>query len=189
MRILAIDPAMNNTGWCVGEYDVDTGTLISVSSGGLITTEKAAQKTIRRSSDDFRRANELAKELVELSQNADVVFSEIPNGGAQNARAVWTLGVTLGILTNIPTKGISMVEVTPNMTKMASIGRKDATKAEIIEWAIRKHPELPWYKARGQQKVSPRNEHLADAVGVLYAGLDHEDFRQFVTVVRRFKHK
>lgn len=183
MRILSIDPALNNTGWCIADYVPHLNKLTMIN-GGLIVTEKASQKTIRRSSDDLRRATEIATELKRLSQGIDIVFAEIPNGGAQNSRAVWSLGIVLGVLTNVA--HLSLVEVTPTMTKMASVGRKDATKAEIIEWSVGMYPDLPWYKARGAKAISPRNEHMADAVAILHAGLIHEDFGRYMAILRKF---
>lgn len=183
MKVLSLDPSFANTGWCIAEVDPENLTVEQMLMGGLIQTEKASVKTIRRSSDDLRRASELAAELKKLGKAADIVFAEIPSG-TQNARAAWALGVSLGVLTNLyPTP---IIEVTPTMTKLGALGRKDATKDEIIEWASVLYPKLPWIQSRGKEKISPRNEHMADSVGVLHAGLKHEDFRTFVHVYRRF---
>jgi Holliday junction resolvasome RuvABC endonuclease subunit len=184
MLILSLDPSFANIGWCVASVDVAEAKILKMIDGGLISTEKSETKTIRRSSDDLRRANEIASGLRKIAQNVDMVFAEIPTG-TQSARASWALGIALGCLTNLsPTP---LVEITPTMTKLASIGRKDASKEEIIEWAVGLYPDLPWITARGKSKLSPKNEHLADSVGVLHAGLQHEDFRTYAGIMTRLR--
>lgn len=180
MKILALDPSFANTGWVLANM-TDDGSIVSIS-GGLICTEKTTVKTTRRSSDDFRRAKELAMGLRMLAEQAQIVFAEIPSG-TQSARASWALGVCLGVLTNVHPK--TLVEVTPTQTKLAALGRKDATKPEMIEWASSKRSDLPWKYNRG--KLSPTNEHMADALGVLYAGLSHEDYQNYLGILRHLK--
>jgi len=177
MKILAIDPSFANTGWCIGHYDMEA-LLVEVVDGGLISTEKAAVKTIRRSSDDLRRAKEISRALTKYAESVDMVFAEIPTG-SQSARASWALGIAMGCLANVAVRN-PMIEITPTMTKLAATGRKDATKEEIITWARAKYPSLPWIK--GRNGISPRNEHMADAVGVLHAGFDHEDFWEYCRI-------
>jgi Holliday junction resolvasome RuvABC endonuclease subunit len=179
IKILAIDPSFANTGWCLATVDPGAASIVEMHDGGLVCTEKAEIKTIRRSSDDLRRAHEIASKLRDLSSGVDLVFAEIPTG-TQSARASWALGIALGCLTNIAPTPI--IEITPTMTKLASVGRKDASKEEIINWAVDLYPDLPWIKARGKEKLSPKNEHMADSVGVLCAGLNHEDFRMWVSI-------
>lgn len=184
IKILAIDPSFTNTGWCFASWNSETKSL-EIHRGGLITTEKASVKTIRRSSDDLRRAKEIARALDDLLSvlDADMVFAEIPTG-TQSARASWALGIAMGCLAGVAVK-THMIEVTPTMTKLASIGRKDATKEEIIAWAFNKYPHLPWIK--GRNGISPRNEHMADSVGVLHAGFEHEEFRDSMALFAKMK--
>lgn len=184
MLILSIDPSFANTGWNVAKVHVESAKVIQVLNGGLLCTEKSEAKTVRRSSDDLRRAGELAAELRKQARDVDLVFAEIPSG-TQSARASWALGIALGCLTNLhPTP---IVEVTPTMTKLASVGRKDASKEEIIEWAYNLYPDLPWITARGKTRLSPKNEHLADSIGVLHAGLKHEDFRAYSGIMAKLR--
>lgn len=177
MKVLAIDPSFTNTGWCIARYDLAERS-VDILEGGLISTEKAAVKTIRRSSDDLRRAKEISRALSKRAEQVDMVFAEIPTG-TQSARASWALGIALGCLANVALRS-PMIEITPTMTKLAATGRKDATKEEIITWAIAKYPHLPWIK--GRKGISPRNEHMADSVGVLHAGFDHEDFWEYCAI-------
>ncbi len=53
----------------------------------------------------------------------------------------------------------------------------------MIQWAMVKHPEASWpvYKQNGVLRVSEaKAEHMADAIGAIYAGLASVSFQQLL---------
>ena len=57
---------------------------------------------------------------------------------------------------------------------MASVGRKNASKKEMIEWAYEKHPEAPWLVRNDFPLM--KQEHMADSIAVMYAGMRTKEF-------------
>lgn len=170
--VVAIDPAFRNLGWVkasIRDYPGRGIPSIEIIASGTFRTKAGASKKKRKSSDDFHSARNIAGYLRAITQDCDFVISEIPSG-SQSARASWTLGIALGTLSVI-TKPI--VEVTPSMTKFALTGDKTASKRQIIDAAYKLHPEAMWErrKMKGKMTVLNKNEHMADAIAVLYAGL------------------
>jgi hypothetical protein len=92
-------------------------------------------------------------------------------------------GVCVGVLGALRATGIPFFEVTPSEVKMASVGSKTATKMQMTEWAMDKHPEANWpmYKQSGEFIVSAaKAEHMADATAAIYAGLRCNSFKQML---------
>ena len=92
-------------------------------------------------------------------------------------------GICVGVLGALRATGIPFFEVTPTEVKMASTGKKTATKQEMIQWAMATHPEANWpvYKQNGELKVSEaKAEHMADATAAIYAGLSCNSFQQLL---------
>jgi hypothetical protein len=52
----------------------------------------------------------------------------------------------------------------------------------MIEWAVAKHPDAPWLRRGG--KLIAKNEHLADAVASIYAGLKTAQFASVLQMLR-----
>lgn len=167
IKVAGIDPSLRNTGIAIATIDLDTNTIHKVEDLRLIRTEPSKVKTQRKSSADYEAASNISEAIRLAMQEHDIriVFGEIPSG-TQSARASFALGITLGIMASMKPKPI---EVTPNQTKVHSIGIRTATKSEMIEWAVKTYPDAPWMR-RGT-KLLNANEHLADAVGVIHAGL------------------
>lgn len=162
LKILSIDPSFNNVGWAYGEAD---SLYLDVTRIGLFTTRPTKNKKVKKSSDDWRRANELTSFYLSLKKefNPDVVVAEQP-AGSQSARASWALGIALGTLTSLaPVVMFSAYDVKKHIT-----GDRHAEKSEIIEWATGNYPHLDWIKGQGKILLSPRNEHPADAVAIMH---------------------
>ena len=68
----------------------------------------------------------------------------------------------------------------PNETKLATVGTRTASKAEMISWATDLYPKAPWIK-RGA-KFTLANEHLADALAVGHAGVKTDQFSQLLAM-------
>jgi Holliday junction resolvasome RuvABC endonuclease subunit len=182
--VAGLDPALANFGIARMWLDLDTLSL-SLDRFRTIVTEKRAGKgkAIRQNSDDLRRARELHDGLHEELKDCVVAFGEIPSG-AQHARSAFGFGVAVGVLASCK---IPLFEVMPLETKLGSVGIKTADKPDIIRWAAELYPEAPWqrYEAptRGKKPhakgdLHDDNEHVADAIAIVHAGICLPEFKQ-----------
>lgn len=173
MTIIGIDPSMSNTA------------LVAMKDGKvidrmLIETEPAKGKQVRVNSDTIARCRKIyggAHDFV-VRNNPDIVISEVPSG-SQGNRAAVGYGVVCMLLAGMG----YVMEVTPDEVKVAATGKKTASKKDMIEWAMDKHPELEWnyHKVKGKMvQTEAKNEHLADAVAVIYAGMKLPEFQRLI---------
>jgi Holliday junction resolvasome RuvABC endonuclease subunit len=181
IRIAALDGSLRNFGIAKLDYDTDTGDL-TVAELVLTKTEKSKVKSVRSSSDNLARAQVLAESIRDNLSDCAFVFAEVPSGG-QDFKAVMAFGIVVGLYASIPAP---LIEVSPSETKMAAVGTKTASKAEMIEWATGLYPAAPWRttKRNGVMVATQDNEHLADAVAIAYAGVRTAQFRQAATMFR-----
>lgn len=175
ITISAFDPALSNFG--MARLTLDLQTLkMEVIQLKLVTTERQVTKQVRQNSDDLRRAKELAREFHEFAALTAIAFAEVPTG-AQSARAMYAFGVAVGLLATCP---VPLIQVQQSETKLATVGTKTASKAEMIEWAVETYPDAPWitHKRAGKTVVGNKNEHLADALAIAHAGVKTDQFQQ-----------
>jgi Holliday junction resolvasome RuvABC endonuclease subunit len=188
--VAGLDPALANFGIARMRLDLDT-LDISLDRFRTVVTEKLAgkKKVIRQNSDDLRRARELHQALHEELAGCTAVFAEIPSG-AQHARSALGFGIAIGVLASCK---IPMFEVMPLETKMGSVGSKSAGKPDIIAWAANRYPEAPWqrYEADTRGKAPHKkgdlhddNEHVADAIAIVHAGICLPDFKNLLAFWR-----
>ena len=105
-------------------------------------------------------------------------------------RAMASYGICVGVLGALKASGIPFFEVTPTEVKLASCGFKTATKEQMIAWATQRHPEANWptYKTKGSEAVSSaKAEHMADAIGAIYAGINTDAFKQLLSMRESLK--
>jgi Holliday junction resolvasome RuvABC endonuclease subunit len=177
ITFISIDPSLSNTALVRGT--IESG-KITILDSLLVETEKAKTKTVRASSDLIERCTTLhttVNDYVNL-WNPQVLFAETPSG-SQSADGMKNYGVScmlLGSLTLAP------IQVTPQEVKMASVGDKKASKAQMIHWATENHPEVKWITTKG--KPSPKNEHVADAIAVAYAAIKTAPFKQLASALK-----
>jgi Holliday junction resolvasome RuvABC endonuclease subunit len=181
IKLVGFDPAVRNLGIAWATYNTDTGEL-DVEKLRLVKTENQAGKTVRKSSDDMRRGRILHEAMTDCCRTAAIAIAEIPEG-TQSARGAMSNGICIGVLVGCP---IPLIEVAPNDTKLAAVGIKTATKGEMIAWAVAKYPDLNWLrqKRKGVMELINDNEHLADAIGVLHAGVKTAEFKAAVGFFR-----
>ncbi len=178
IRIASIDPALANFG--IARLVLRLSDMkLGIERLKLIETDKRTNKVIRQNSDDLRRAQEITKAFHAEVAPCTVCFAEIPTGG-QSARAVLSFGISIGILANCP---IPLIQVQPFETKLATVGTKTASKEEMIEWAVEAFPKGPWLRNKAGKPLN-KNEHLADAVAVAYAGLQTEEFKRLIAMMK-----
>ncbi|HFP9309390.1 TPA: hypothetical protein ACHOZC_003386 [Raoultella ornithinolytica] len=183
IKFVSFDPALRNFGFVTGLLNIET-LQVSEAKVSLIETAASNKKSVRTNSDDLRRAQEIWKGIKPLVDSANIVFAELPVG-SQSSRAQTSYGICIGILacTDKP-----IIQLTPNDIKQYIGGKKDTAKAEIIEWAVSKHPDAGWFtkKVKGETSFVNKNEHPADALAAVYAGLETDQFKQAAEMMRAF---
>jgi Holliday junction resolvasome RuvABC endonuclease subunit len=176
IQVVGVDAAFSNMGFAIADIDLISKKIL-VKDIKLVKTESMSGKSVRKSSDDLRRAKQLQAALVANSDHCYVAFVEVPHG-SQSARASWSLGIAVGVLSSCP---IPIIQVNAEQVKMASIGKKTASKMDIINWAYKLYPDLPWLKSK--DRLIQANEHMADAIATLHAGVLTDDFKLAVSMV------
>ena len=181
VRIVGIDPSLRNFG--IVKATLDPHTLeYTVDDLFLVGTESQDKKVVRKNSDDLRRGKLLFDGLTEACRGASLAIAEIPVG-SQSARAMASYGVCVGVLAACP---IPLIQVTPTEVKMATVGSKTASKNEMISWATEKFPAAPWLtrKVKGKVDLISANEHLADAVAAIEAGVLTAEFARMMMMYK-----
>lgn len=177
IRIIGVDPSMSNLGIAKGWLDIDDLTW-AVDEVGLTKTEKSKLKAIRKSDDDYERSRLLYEALSEAEEKALLAFVEMPIG-SQSAAAMKSYGMCIQLIAGLD---IPVIKVTPGQVKSFATGDKNATKEEMIAWATEKFPDINWLR-QGKRLIGA-NEHLADAVGAINAGMQQEDLQAWVAMQR-----
>lgn len=178
LQIIGVDPSMSNLG--VAHGTLDLGNLDwQVSSVELTETKKGTDKTVRKSSDDYDRARQLYEALKGAEAGKAIAFVEMPIG-SQSAAAMKSYGMCIQLIASMD---IPVIQVSPNEVKKFATGDRMATKEEMIAWAHEKFPTINWLQRAG--KLLNKNEHLADAVGAINAGLKSDDFKALIVMLRK----
>lgn len=178
-NVVGFDPSLRNWGVSKGILDFDAKEL-TIRELAVLNPELPTGKQVRQNSCDLEAAFQLCTGALAHAKGAQAIFVEIPSG-TQSARGMASYGICVGILGALRATGIPFFEVTPTEVKMASHGSKTATKLEMIEWAMKQHPEAPWpmYSQHGIMQVSQaKAEHMADALAAIYAGVKGNSFKQ-----------
>lgn len=185
IKIVGIDISLNNIGICKAVIDDNKVVITELL---LIQPPKAdavAKKQVRKNSDDLRRARWLQDNLMLAIADCQIISVEMPFG-SQSARAMASYGICVGVLASVKKP---MIEVTPAEVKLAGFGVKTATKQEMIVWATEKHPDANWKMRtlKGKQVLTADNEHMADAVACIYAGMKTEQFKTAIAMADMFR--
>ncbi len=181
-RVAGVDPALKNLGLAKMLFDLDTLELVELTRLSLVSTERDNSKQVRRNSDDLRRCKILYDGFQTFVGDCSCIFAEVPTG-SQSAAGMKMCGVATMLLATSP---VPVIEVQPTDTKLASVGSKTASKRQIIEWASGAFPHKDWLtaKSKGVLRLVDANEHLADAVAVCHAGVQSDQFKQLVAMIR-----
>lgn len=175
------DPALTHWGTAEGRLCLDTGWLTDVKVGMAIT-EKGKEKQVRANSDDLRRTEVLARHAFAVAGGVKVNFSECPVG-SKSASAMKSCGVSNGIVGALRAKDHIVIEVQAKAIKQAMTGNPNASKADVIAAAIALYPDAGWKYHRG--KLTNDNEHMADAIGAIHAGVLTPEFQQLITLFQK----
>jgi Holliday junction resolvasome RuvABC endonuclease subunit len=183
VKILAVDPALRNLGFAHLVLPADGGKL-DLRNLRLVQTENGAGKTVRKNSDDLRRASEAWEVMCQEAEWADIIAAEIPSG-TQSARGAMSNGITLGLLAALG-RIRPLIQVSAAEAKRVATGRRTASKDEMIAWATGLYPQAPWLtrKLKGEVRMLDANEHLADAVAIGIAATHTVEFRAALSMLR-----
>lgn len=182
LKIVGCDPSLRNWGLAEATFDIKNNKLI-IENLSVVIPELSKYKQVRQNSLDLESAFQLYQSTVTAFQGANAIFIEVPVG-SQSARAMASYGICVGVLGSLRSNN-SFFEVTATEVKMAGPGMKTATKKQMIDWAVAKHPEGIWpsYIEHGEVKISEaKAEHLADAIGAIYAGIRSNPFKQLMSL-------
>jgi len=177
--VVGFDPSLRNWGMAKGTIDMEKAVLL-LNQVEVIQAVLPTGKQVRQNSLDLETAYQLATGALAFAKGAQAIFVEVPIG-SQSARAMASYGICVGVLGALRATGIPFFEVTPTEVKLAACNKKTATKAEMIAWAMKQHPEANWpmQKENGAMVViAGKAEHMADATGAIYAGVRTNSFKQ-----------
>ena len=182
IKVAGLDPSMNNFGMVLADYDLDSGELSNVQLL-LSSPDTVEGKQVRQNSKDITKAKQHWNAVNRFIPKDTIVFVEVPVG-SQTARAMASYGICVGILSCLPH---TLIQVTPLEVKVAATGSKTATKAEMIDWATNKFNSANWLtkKRNGVLSYTNDNEHLADALAAIYAGLNTTEFSLLKTAIAK----
>jgi len=182
IKILGLDPSLSNFGIVSVDFNLLTNEIVKVNKIRLVETSTTKEKNVRKNSDDLNRAVQLVSALLEESKDHHIAIAEVPVG-SQSARAMASYGVCIGVLAGCP---IPMIQVKPDEVKIAACGNKTASKSDMISWASLKHPEANWLtvKRNGVPTLTNKNEHPADALAAVYAGIRTDQFLQATSLMK-----
>lgn len=179
LNVVGFDPSLRN--WGIAKGVLNSGGL-TINELSVINPILPAGKQVRQNSLDLESAKQLYRAAMDAAEGAQAIFVEVPVG-SQSARAMVSYALCVGVLGAIRASGKPFFEVTPTEVKLAGAGKKTATKQDMIQWAVARHPEANWptYTQHGETLISEaKAEHQADAVAAIYAGLSSNSFQQML---------
>lgn len=176
IQVAGLDPSLSNFGMVKGELDIISGSFLPSEIKLIETKPDKSNKTVRKNSQDLARAESLYKSMTEFIKDVDLVFAELPVS-SQSARSMASYGMCISLLASVSK---AMIQVMPLEVKLAACGKKTATKAEMISWATQLYPYVNWFtrKYKGVEEITAKNEHIADAIGAIHAGLKTDQYAQ-----------
>lgn len=180
--VLGCDPSLSNWGLARGMLDLDTGTFTDVELL-LVETKPDDTKQVRQNSKDITRCESIASGVIDWFNWASVTFVEVPVG-SQSANGMKSYGVCVGILGAFRAMGNQLIEVSPTENKIALTNSKTASKDSMIRAAHELYPEANWLKD-SKGKLLNKNEHLADAIGSIHAGVNTPAFRTLMKLYEK----
>ena len=179
ITLIGIDPSMSNTALVAISYPA-----MKVIDYKLIETNKSKHKQQRVVSDDISRAREVYDGVHRFIKHHRtirnvVVAAETPTG-SQSSSGMKSYGISAAIIGSID----PCTEVTPTEVKMFSVGNKTASKDDMIKWGMETHPEMKWMVNKSTGKPLRKCEHLADAIGAIYAMMQTNEFKTLTSFIQ-----
>lgn len=182
MKFISIDPSLRNTALV---YGVIEGGKLVPKGYKLITTEKSKGKKVRVVSDLIVRCRTLREGVQQFvrEHKPDIIFTETPSG-AQSFHSGVSYAVSCYLIASVDPPAI---EVTPTELKNSTVGKKSASKKEIIEYVRTNYPNfaLPMKTVKGKESVVVgKAEHICDAVCAAEAGMQTNQYKQIKNLMK-----
>lgn len=191
-RILGIDPGLRSTGIAVAEIDLVQRAIGRVLAVDTLRTVRGKEKAVRKTSDDLNRALAQSARLAEITKGYGIsaVAIEMATRTPYNAPN-FSFGVMVGIVASL---NRPIIQVLPHEVKIAATGDKNATKKEMIAWALEKtrRHKIDWptssrpnYLALSfaGKHVALDAEHPADALATIEAALQTQQFALAISLI------
>jgi Holliday junction resolvasome RuvABC endonuclease subunit len=137
-----------------------------IDAASICTQPDSKKLRIRKSDDDARRCEVLARGLrdIILLYKPKAMFVELPSAGAKSARAAHAMGMSKGIIATVAQLlDIPVSYYLPHDSKRAAAGANNASKEEVQAAVCRRWPDAKWPTTQGEA------EHCYDAAAVLMA--------------------
>ena len=180
--VVGFDPSLNNWGIAEAELDLQDGFLSTPTLSLVQPRDDDGKKKVRRNSLDLQRAEELMTGAMAAAERAKMVFVEVPVG-SQSARAMASYGICIGVLGAIRSRGIPLIEVSPEENKKIFTGDKNAPKKVMIGRAMELYPSANW-PLHGGRISEAKAEHMADAIAAIHAGVQTPMFQSLLRLYR-----
>jgi len=160
MSLLALDPSLCATGWCLAP--LPTSPIEELLTGCITTEPATAKRRLYVAEDDAQRALKVCNALLDLkARDPDcIVVSEQP-AGSRHARSASALKLIQGALVGLRAGGEPIRWVTALEAKVALCGKKGASKEQMVAQAVKRGLKLTGNKVA--------QEACADAFAVLLA--------------------
>lgn len=158
---LTNDPSMTAWGWVILDSDANI-----IDCGCIKTAPEQKKRRIRKGDDTVRRVSEINRVLIGLIKKYKICYllSELPHG-SQNAQAAVMIGIVTGVVQTLAdTFEIGIEWYSEQDSKKAILGKKAATKLDMIE-AIDRLYDVPW------KDVKYADEAIADAMAVYHVAM------------------
>ena len=166
MIVLGVDPGFAALG--LAAVEIGAGAPQPRAAWVERTEPSPRKRAVRASEDNVRRAQELANALERaIAEWQPVALAAETMSWPRNAGAVAKVALAWGAVCACASRhALPVVQASPQDVKRALVGRKSASKEEVIAEVERRFPELELPEARTLQ------EHAADATAVVLACLD-----------------
>lgn len=158
LTLLGLDPSLRNWGFCLADYNPISQEL-NIQTGGVISFNP--DKTQKQNIQDLHTAHTLYTTLKLLVKRADYYVAELPTG-SQSSRAMVSYALCIGVLGSLWHTNPKLIPVSP--TQVKNKVKANASKQEIIDWCIDRHPDiLSWLP-----KAKSKQEHICDSIVALH---------------------
>ena len=181
IKVAGLDPSFRNWGVAEATLDLETGILSDPVLSVTKTAEEPKGKQVRQNSYDLIASSELAWAMSLLVPSVKIFFVEVPHG-SQSASSMKGYGVCIGILGYMRASGATIIEVSEAESKKLFVGKRTATKEEMINRAVALYPNANW-PMRGGKIVAGTAEHMADAIAAIHAGVNTPEFTNLMKLL------
>ena len=164
-----LDPSLRNFGMSKGLLTIEEGEQSFLPTHIELVSPKDNKEIKYKNERDLQRAMELGEAMYAFFDGVDTIYVEIPVG-SQSSRAMASYGICIGVIASL---GKRVVRVSAKDVKLIATNDPQASKEDMIDWATSTYPELPWKtrKVKGEVNYSKINEHVADSLAAIHAGI------------------